>query len=182
MSKKGENVDKRNVLSFEGLKEKHEQEFKMVENHVELDGEMLSYKMYERFPETAKSEYIRDLLEFAYDTAMDEGLDNVEEAISVYSVILLVDKFTDIEVPDGHNEKILYSELLSDFGLLNVIISAFDENETVKMLEDAEKTISGQTEKLSNIMDNYKGEVEDIDNISSKRLVDKELEEKGNKE
>lgn len=182
MSKQGENTDKRNVLSLENLQEKHKQEFKMVENHVTLDDELLSYKMYERFPQSMKNDYIKDLVEFAYDVVMNEDYKDLEDSITVYSIILIIDKFTDLEIPQDYREKILYSELLADFGVLEPILMSFEEEEVNTMLQQAEQVMLSQTAKLENVLENYKSESEDIDGMTALRLVDKELESEGNGE
>lgn len=182
MSKQGENTDKRNVLSLDSLKEKHEQEFKMVENHVTLDDEMLSYKMYERFPNSAKNEYIKDLIEFAYDVTMNDEFKDLEDSITVYSIVLIIDKFTDLQVPEDYREKILYSELLSDFGILETILMSFEQEEVNNMLRQAEKVLLSQTEKLENVLEYYREDSEDIDEMTALRLVEKELESEGDGE
>lgn len=182
MSKQGEKTDKRNVLSLDSLKEKHKQEFKMVENHVTLDDEMLSYKMYERFPQSIKNDYIKSLVEFAYDVSMNEDFKDLEDSITVYSIILIIDKFTDLQVPEDYHEKILYSELLSDFGILETILMSFEQDEVNTMLRQAEEVMLSQTAKLENVLENYKEDSDDLDEMTALRLVEKELESEGDGE
>lgn len=179
MSKQGEKADKRNVLSLENLKERHKQEFKMVESHVNLDGEMLSYMMYERFPQSVKDKYIKELVEFSYDVTMNDDLKDLEDSITVYSIILIIDKFTDLEIPSDYREKILYSELLSDFGILETILVAFEEEEVNKMLEQAEQVLLRQVDELEDILSKYSEESDEVDEMTALRLVEKELESEG---
>ena len=100
MSKQGEKNDKMNILSLEDIKQKHEEKFKMAEAYVELDGEMLSYKMYEHFPQSIKDEYHQELLDFMIGLSTnDEKYEGLKNATTIFTLILIVDKFTDLGLP-----------------------------------------------------------------------------------
>lgn len=182
MSKQGENTDKRNVLSLDSLQEKHKESFKMVENNVSLDGELLSYKMYEKFPQSLVNEYIRDLMEYSYDSAQEKDIKELTESMTVFTLILAIDKFTDLEVPEDNDEKILYAEILSDFGIFETIILSFEEDELTSVMNQAQEVMTKQTERLTDLLEEYEGNSEEIDEMTALRLVEKELESEGDGE
>lgn len=182
MSKQGENNNKRNVLSLDSLQEKHQESFKMVENHVSLDGELLSYKMYEKFPQTLKNEYVKDLMEFSYDSTQKKDAEDLEEDMAVFALVLAIEKFTDLEIPKDNDEKILYAEILADFGIFETIILSFDEDELTDTMNQAQEVVSQQTERLAQLLKEYESETGEIDEMSALRLVEKELESEGNGE
>ena len=178
MSKQGEKKDKMNILSLEDIKQKHEEKFQMAEAYVELDGEMLSYKMYEHFPQSIKDEYYQELLEFmiGLSTGDDkyEGLDN---AITIFTLILLVDKFTDLGLPDEPKEKVMYAKYLDDFNILSTIMSTFEEEEVDELMTETNKIVKSQSEKMVKALEEYESKSEDIEDLSSLRLIEKELGE-----
>ena len=178
MSKQGEKKDKMNILSLEDIKQKHEEKFQLAEAYVELDGEMLSYKMYEHFPQSIKDEYYQELLEFmiGLSTGDDkyEGLDN---AITIFTLILLVDKFTDLGLPEEPKEKVKYAKYLDDFNILSTIMSTFEEEEVEELMTETNKIVKSQSEKMVKALEEYESKSEDIEDLSSMRLIEKELDE-----
>lgn len=179
MSKQGE-INKSNVLSLEGLKQKHEDKFKMEEVFVELDGEMLSYKIYSTFPQTKKDEYYRDLMEFMIGTANeDEEYLEIKDDTLIYSLILIIDKFTDLDIPSKPSDKVQYAGYLADFDILIPIINSFEDEELEELMKEANEMIERQTEKASNILDEYKNQSDEIEDLSALKLVEKELEAHG---
>lgn len=182
MSKDGENKNKSNILSMDKLKQKHEETFKMVENNVELEGENLSYKMYEKFPRSIRDEYIQEVTEANYELLnSDEEYENIQAVVTTITLILIIEKFTDISIPIDLDEKLIYAGYLSDFGLLSTIVNSFEEEELVVLLEETETILSQQAEKINEVIGEYEKENEDIDEMSAERLVEKELESKKNK-
>jgi len=181
MSKQGE--DKNNILSMDSLKEKHGQEFKMAEAFVNLDGEMLSYKYYEKLPETKKNEYIQEFLEFSFKLANDEEYKEIpKESVSLYALILLIDKFTDIDIPQDDKEKLVYAGFLADFSLVGKILETLPEEEIIDTMTKGTKVVEEQTKRAQELLKQYESKAENIEELSSLRLAEKELEEADGKE
>lgn len=178
MSKQGENKEnKTNILSMDNIKQRHEETFKMSEAFVIMNDETLSYKVYEIFPQSKKNEYIRDILEFLVKTVTEKDYRDLVGDIATYTLISLIDKFTDIEIPEDDKEKIVYAGYLADFNILDSIINNLDEEETKKALREAENAIKEQTKKMTEIAEQYGNDSDDIEDLSSLRLVEKDIEE-----
>ena len=179
MSKQGEKADKMNILSLEDIKQKHEEKFQMAEAYVEFDGEMLSYKMYEHFPQSVKDEYHQELLEFMIGLSTnDEKYEGLSDATTIFTLILVVDKFTDLGLPEEPRDKVLYAKYLADFGILSTIISTFEEDEVSELMTEANNIIKMQSERMLEALEEYESKSEDIEDLSSLRLIEKELEDK----
>lgn len=177
MSKQGEKTDKSNILSLDTIKQKHEDMFKMSEAYVELDGEMLSYKLYDKFPKSKKDEYNKELLEFMIGLSADDSeYKGLDDSVAIFTLILIVDKFTDLGLPDSPREKLMYAKYLSDFEILGTIINTFDENEVDKLMKEANELIEYQSEKMVEILEEYENGSEDIEELSSLRLIKSELD------
>lgn len=179
MSKQGENINKTNILSLEAIKQKHEDTFKMSEAYVELDGEMLSYKLYDRFPKSLKDEYHQELLDFMIGLSTEnEKYEGLEKATTIFTLILVVDKFTDLGLPEEPRDKIVYAKYLADFDILGEIMATFEEEEVAELMSEAKDIIKSQSEKMANVLEEYTSESEEIEDLSSLILIEKELEEK----
>lgn len=177
MSKQGEKKDKMNILSLEAIKQKHEDTFKMSEAYVELDGEMLSYKLYDKFPKSIKDEYHQELLEFMIGLSTnDEEYEGLDDSIVTFTLILVVDKFTDLGLPESPQEKVMYAKYLSDFEILGTIINTFEEDEVRELMEEANELIKHQSEKMVDILEEYEDRSEEIGDLSSLRIIESELE------
>lgn len=179
MSKQGENTtNKNNILSMENLKQRHEDTFKMSEAYVSIDDdEMLSYKVYEVFPNSKKQEYIKDILEFVVKTVTEPDYQDLVSSITNYTLISVIDKFTDIEVPEDDKEKIIYAGYLADFDILGPIINSLNDEEVKKVMQEAEEAIYSHTERMKDIAKQHGNNSGDVEDLSSLRLVEKELEE-----
>lgn len=178
MSKQGEKKDKMNILSLEDIKQKHEEKFQMAEAYVELDGEMLSYKMYEHFPQSVKDEYHQELLDFMIGLSTDdEKYEGLEDATTIFTLILIVDKFTDLGLPKEPKEKVMYANYLADFDILSTILNTFEEEEVSELMGEAKKIIESQTERMANVLEEYMSESEDIEDLSNLALIQKELDD-----
>lgn len=178
MSKQGENTEnKTNILSMDNIKKRHEEMFKMSEQYVFIGEETLSYKVYDVFPQSKKNEYIRDILEFVVKTVTEAEYEELVGDIATFTLISLIDKFTDIEVPEDDKEKILYMGYLADFNILNPIIESLDEEEMKKVLSEAQVAIQEHTKKMNAVVDEYSDKSGDIEDLSSLRLVDKDIKE-----
>ena len=178
MSKQGEKKDKMNILSLEDIKQKHEEKFQMAEAYVELDGEMLSYKMYEHFPQSIKDEYHQELLDFMIGLSTDdEKYEGLENATTIFTLILIVDKFTDLGLPVEPRDKVMYANYLADFNILSTILNTFEEEEVSELMGEAKKIIESQTEKMANVLEEYMSESEDIEDLSNLVLIQKELDD-----
>lgn len=178
MSKQGEKKDKMNILSLEDIKQKHEEKFQMAEAYVELDGEMLSYKMYEHFPQSLKDEYHQELLDFMIGLSTDdEKYEGLENATTIFTLILIVDKFTDLGLPEEPREKVMYANYLADFDILSTILNTFEEEEVSELMGEAKKIIESQTERMANVLEEYMSESEDIEDLSNLVLIQKELDD-----
>lgn len=178
MSKQGEEkINKTNILSMDYLKEKHEEEFKMVEASVDLKGEAFSYKHYEKLPDSKKTQYVQEFMEFALKIATQEDYAELSDSILSYSMILILDIFTDIEIPSDDKDKIVYGGYLSDFGLLSTIISNFNEEELTNLMNETNDILGKQTEEVRNSIDNQEGKIDEIEKLSAMRLVDKDMSE-----
>ena len=150
----------------------------MAEAYVELDGEMLSYKMYEHFPQSIKDEYHQELLDFMIGLSTDdEKYEGLENATTTFTLILIVDKFTDLGLPKEPRDKVLYANYLADFGILSTILNTFEEEEVSELMSEANKIIESQTERMASVLEEYMSESEDIEDLSSLRLIEKELDE-----
>lgn len=177
MSKQGEEKqNKSNILSLDSLQKRHEEIFAMEEAYVSLDDEMVSFKYYPKLPESKKNEYIQELIEFTWKTANEEEYAQLADSIVEFSLILVVDKFTDIEIPEDDIQKIVYSSYLSDFGLFSKIIEVIDEEELIKVMNDSNEAINKQREALGKMIEDYESKADNIEDLSSLRLVQKELE------
>lgn len=187
MSKQGENNNKSNVLSMDSVRQKHQQEFKMAEAHVNLNEEMFSYKYYEKFPNSLKDEYVQEFMEYSFNMVADGEREALENSIAIYALILLVDKFTDIEVPVDNYERILFASYLSDFELLNKIINTFEEEEVSSIMALATDVAEQQTTKARELVTKYEGQGKDIEAMGALRVVEDEIkkldeEDSGGKE
>lgn len=177
MSKQGDNIDKTNILSLEDIRKKHEEKFKMVEAYVELDGEMLSYKLYESFPQSIKDEYYTEYLEFMIGIATnDEKYEGLDDAIVIYTTILIIDKFTDLGLPDEPKDKVVYAKYLSDLGILMAIIDTFEGEEVQSLLKEANELVKKQSKRMIDALEEYDSKSEEIEDLSSLILIEKELE------
>lgn len=175
MSKQGENTNKMKVLSFDAIKEIHGEKFEMVENHVFLDDETYSYKMYEKFPKTLENKFITEVLQFSYDTLNEEDIMDLVDSTAVFVIITMIEKFTDVEIPSDYGERILYAEALSDLGILEPIILAFDEDEFKRLMEKTEEVLSDKTKTVSERLEKFSAEAEEIEEMSNLRMVEKDL-------
>lgn len=177
MSKQGEALNKSNILSFDSLKEKHEKEFTLTEAYVSLQDEMVSYKYYEKFPINLQDEFMKDFIEFAIKTVEDPEYGELLGAMGTYMTVLIIDKFTDIEIPEDDKQKIIYANYLADFDILGAIINNFDENEISSLLEKATEISKQRTEELQELVGMYNEQAENIENLSALRSVEKDLGE-----
>lgn len=178
MSKQGEKeMNKTNILSMDYLKEKHQSEFSMAEETVDLKGEAFSYKYYEKLPESMRNRYIQEFMEFTIKIATDKDYADLDDSIVSYVMVLIIDIFTDIEVPADDKEKIIYGGYLSDFGLLTKIIGNFNQEEITNLMEEVSKIINMQTENIRETMKEKSEKMDEIENLSALRLVDKDMSE-----
>lgn len=175
MSKQGEKTNKMKVLSFDSIKEKHEEKFEMVENHVFLDDETYSYKMYEKFPKTLENKFITDVLQFSYDISSNDEMEDFSDSTAVFVIITMIEKFTDLEIPSDYGERILYAEVLSDLGILEPIMVAFDEDEFTRVMSKTEEVLTDKTRTVSERLEEFSAEAEEIEEMSNLRMVEKDL-------
>lgn len=157
MDKKGNNkeelkaveANESNILSMENIKKIHENEYKQIDAYVAVGDEMLSYKVYEKFPIRLRDEYVFEILDFATKCAIDEEYieNNYINQLGIYTLILMIDKFTDLEFPEDVGSKIVYASYLLDLGIFNTILDTMDQEETKKLIEESEKVIKDYEDK-----------------------------------
>lgn len=176
MDKQGVN-NKSNILSMDFLKEKHEQDFKMAEAHVNLEGETFSFKLYDKFPDSLKAEYMKDFLEYSFGAIENQDGDaEFEEKVGVFAYVLMLDKFTDLDIPEAPEEKLIYAKYLIDYGLLGQIVNTFEEEEVIDLMNSGKELIEKQTKSALEMIAKYEGIEKDIDGMGALRLLEKESE------
>lgn len=172
MSEKG--VNKSNILSMDKIREKHNQEFKMVEAWVDLEGEMLSYKHYEKFPESKVHEYIQEFQEFNFNLVSNKDYKKLATSSALYSLILLIEKFTDVDVPEDDFEKIAFATHLNDFKLLGSIISTLPEDEVIAVMEKGSDMAEKQTARMKELLEEQIAKTNEIEEFASLRLLEQQ--------
>ena len=106
----------------------------------------------------------------------DSEYKGLDDSVAIFTLTLIIDKFTDLGLPDNPREKLMYAKYLSDFEILGTIINTFDENEVDKLMKEANELIEYQSEKVAEILEEYESGSEDIEELSSLRLIKSELD------
>lgn len=172
-------------LTAEFLKKKQKELMTREKHTIQIGEDSYLIEIDKFFTNSKVAELSSDIAQFAVNVFSDEKYNDLNPTrLSLlsekYIFAMLINHFTDLEIPTEIEDAILSIDVLHDMGLLEKITGLMDEEELSKTMEHINERLSYATSELHKRLEDIGGKLDK--EMAQEEAVEEELIEENTEE